>query len=293
MAFVAPCPRCGRKLQVPTACEGAVVRCPACEATFAVLTAQQAEAQAALNSTTASASEGVVTLAQVPVWTKQAAWHRVHSGLGWIAVGLVIGFVVLFLQYLPALLAFFGIELVSLNDDEFWSQQEIIRASLRYPVGLALLLFSACTFSGLLRCLLYPARGPGSLLPLGTFVLFVLWSLGWLIGDATNVYYAAVTQPSPESEQSRTTVLNWLGALQLGVLVLFLGELGRECGDRTVLARLWSLLIASAALLGLAFLHELLAFVGMVILNALLIRLVLAAREAAGRQIQSPTFAVL
>src|SRR5262249_34292125 len=163
-----------RKLQVPTACEGAVVRCPACEATFP--TSQQMESPLALASTNASAAgelecapEGVVTLAQVPVWTEQAAWHRVHSGLGWVAVGLVIGFVVLFLQYLPALLHLSGIELAAFNDDEFWNHPKRMPDALHGSVGLALLLFSSCLLAGLFRCLMYPAPGYGSLLSVAAF----------------------------------------------------------------------------------------------------------------------------
>src|SRR5262245_8329356 len=179
MAFVAPCPRCQRKLQVPDACEGADVRCPSCGATFPAPTPSQT--QAAFGPVTASepltetgmppvveskesrAEEGIIEAAKAAVWTDGAAWHRVHSGLGWVAAGLAVGLGALFLRYLPELLHLSGVGLVE-RDDEISLEVEVLHRLFRRSVGLVGLCCSACMLAGLFRCLLYPVRGRGSLL---------------------------------------------------------------------------------------------------------------------------------
>src|SRR5689334_8551175 len=122
MPFVATCPRCKRKLQVPDACEGLCVRCPACartfpapvmlpkEAAFVPQASEMAAEQDPLTSPLRPAQQGIVAEADAVVWHDRAAWHRVHSGFGWVAVALVIGLGVLVLQYLPLLVRMSGIE---------------------------------------------------------------------------------------------------------------------------------------------------------------------------------------
>src|SRR5579859_7270702 len=103
MRFVAGCPRCERKLQVPEVSAGAEVRCPNCLVTF---TAPVAPAVAPLPvpARRSKRTQGCAITGEEPgrvvwdgitahpekaaEWTDRAAWGRVHGGLGWIVVGL-------------------------------------------------------------------------------------------------------------------------------------------------------------------------------------------------------------
>ena len=76
--------------------------------------------------------------------------------------------------------------------------------------------------------------------------------------------------------------------LGLGVLGEAVAPLAADAGFAVVVV-----LFPIACSSRFAVAQDILAFVALVVLNALLLRVVLAAREAAGRQFQSPTFAVL
>src|SRR5207245_2752835 len=83
---------------------------------------------------------------------------------------------------------------------------------------------------------------------------------------------------------------------------LFLRELSRDCGDRAVLARLWWLIgsaagfgclaVVTGSLADLAPLRPLVLFAGLLVSGVHLIRLVLAARAVAARQMRSSIDAV-
>jgi hypothetical protein len=247
------------------------------------------------------AQDGIVEETSGAVWTDRAAWHRVHSGLGWVAAGLAIGLVVLFLQYLPALLHLSDVELSAFNDDEFWSQEHQMPRVLGGSVGLALLSFSACVLAGLFRCLFHPAGEGGSQLAVAAFVLFLAWAVGWLLVEA-KVLYDAVAPPDPAfgislvpktPSASPFGFLHLLGLILAGAFLLFLREVGRDCGDRAVRSRLWWLLGSAAGFACLAAVtvssadlapfRDLVLFAGLLTADVQLIRLVLAARAAVAR----------
>jgi hypothetical protein len=256
---------------------------------------------------TRGAAGGILKDASGAVWTDRAAWHRVQSGLGWVAAGLAAGLVVLFLQWLPTLLHLSEVELAAFNDDEFWSQQRTMPRVLGPSVGLALLFFSACLLAGLFRCVLYPASERGARSAMGAFVLFLVWSIGWLAVSAFSLPHLAAPAPVLDSLGSATPsraeqVQAWVDPLRLlgltlaGAFVLFLRELGRDCEDRVVALRLWwllgsaaafaCLLVVTASLADLAAYWSLILLAGLMTSDVLLIRLVLAARDAAARRAQ-------
>src|SRR5262249_33554061 len=133
MPFVVACPCCKRKLQVPAACEGLCVRCPACAATFpapvvlpkeAAFVPQRSETRAETdtpNPPQKPIQEGIVAEADAVVWNDRAAWHRVHNGLGWVAAGLLVGLGVLLVQSLPLLVRLSGAEVAAINEDLIWN----------------------------------------------------------------------------------------------------------------------------------------------------------------------------
>ena len=229
---------------------------------------------------------------QPGIVTRQDAWHRVHSGLGWIAAGLVVGFVVLCLQSIPVLLRLFDIELVPIAGEEL----SFFRLFSR-TVGLIILCFSLCLLAGLMRCLLYPGTGPGVILALVAFGLFSLWAIGWIVSGSLGILDPTT---SSEDARQRAAFLNLLGLVQQAVFVMFLREIGRDCSDPTVLSRVRWMLGLAAGFVCLVFLlfvwlsdpaadgdlREIVVLVGLLVLLVPMSRLVRSAREAVGRQVR-------
>jgi hypothetical protein len=230
------------------------------------------------------------------------AWGRVHSGLGWVAVGLVLGLIVLFVEYLPALLRFVGIEAAPLNDDEMWAQDWTIARTLRRTVVLLLLCYAMCMGLGLLRCLLAPSRDEaGSFLAWVASTLFLVWALGRIGGLVVSMANPWALLPEQHEE-----VLKMLALFQQAVFVMFLREVGRDSGEKAFslvgLPWIFIVVVASVFMVSLAQEynlagagtslamrpvrgagHQALWFAVLGVLQVLLVHLVLAARQAAGR----------
>src|SRR5262245_44855107 len=172
MVFIAACPQCARRLRVPFTCRGETVRCPACEATFpAPEPPETVSSRVPMTTSGVQVGESAITLAAVEAlsdegssapsdeptgWTARDRWRRVHSGLGWVALGVAASFVVLFLRHLPALLLLSGVDLAVPHDDYFWNGPHNLVHPLRGSVGLTVLFSTFCLLAGLFRCLLYP-----------------------------------------------------------------------------------------------------------------------------------------
>jgi hypothetical protein len=303
MPFVIACPRCERKLQVPETTVGAAVRCPACRATFTAPPVPEevtstapasSEERPLANAITLDVPEG--TSQSLPAgteWTGRDAWRRVHSGLGYIVVGLLVGLAVLLLDWLPCFAMAVGSGPGS-DDDLFWHDERTVVILLGRSGGLTLLFSSICVMAGLLRCLMYPVRGAGPILALFAFALCIIWTAGRILGptiltemdnNAPTSPYMVACRAAPEERLA--PFLGLLGLFQQVVLVLFLREIGRDCRDEAVLNRLRWWFVFLGGLVAVALVatstssyFPTVLFTGLVVLQAQLIRLAAAARRA-------------